>query len=352
MVTGSTPGVDARATLTIDDYTRLEDGDFLSIIQGGTAVTFEIDLNNDGVTAGSQQGGPDRGCRQRRGGQRGCETSSTTPPSASPRTGGQIVIAGADGLDVSGLASGVGAVDTATERPSPSTTCLKLDDGDFVRISDGTTIVTFEIDRDGDGVAAGNVEVDLVGVVSNSAAATRLRNAINGAGFGVAATGTGPRVVLAGSHGLDLSGLADGVSSLDVVTPIILAVDDYTQLADGDLLTIGDGTTAFTFEIDLAGDGVAAGHVDVDLRGVLSNEEAATRLRNAINDADFRVTATGTGRQIALAGSRPVRRDRAFRRDQHRERNAHRGTTDHRRLHATPGRRLAPNLGRNHRADV
>ena len=47
----------------------------------------------------------------------------------------------------------------------------RIRDGDTLQISNGTDTFTFEIDRAGNGVAAGNVAVDFTGVGNNATAA-------------------------------------------------------------------------------------------------------------------------------------------------------------------------------------
>ena len=157
----------------------------------------------------------------------------------------------------------------------------------MLRISDGTTALTFEIDLLDNGVAAGNIRVNLRGALTNHQAAIRLRNAINGAAFRVSATATDAQIVLAGVQGLDLSGLSGGVNSATMAVGRTLTIGSQAALADASKIVITDALgVQRTLEMDRNGSGVTAGNVKVDLVGVLDNADAAARLRSAINGAD------------------------------------------------------------------
>jgi hypothetical protein len=114
-------------------------------------------------------------------------------------------------------------------------------DGETLTISDGTTAYVFEFDVAGDGVGAGNVQVNISTDTSANAVAARLITAINGTAIGItASTGGGAIVTLTHDTATD----AGNVAILSTVTTALFI---YSGMSGGAIATVAGDALQFRF---------------------------------------------------------------------------------------------------------
>lgn len=178
-------------------------------------------------------------------------------------------------------------------------------DGDTIEIDDGTQLVIFEFDDTGvlgneshTRVAIGanaeatattlmqairdNLSIDAYRDTAESEPIIRLEQRTAGAAFNVAIITDSDALAVVGMHGgSDVVGGGNNAAGHVTIA--------FTP-ANGDTLTISDGTTAVTFEFD-TGDGVTAGNTKVD---VIAGDDTSTldRLIAEINGSALTMTAS------------------------------------------------------------
>jgi len=183
----------------------------------------------------------------------------------------------------------VTAVKLATKATGSITTVAKvsLADGETFTIGDGRSTKTFEFDVLGNGVAAGNVVVDVspAGVTTADDVRDVMIAAINGvASFAITAEADGAaklKLTTALPGTIGNVAVTDTVANVGFV-PVGMAGGADDGILDGETVTISDGTTSKTFEFDTFG-GVTAGNVQVDLSTVSTADEVRDALIAAIN---------------------------------------------------------------------
>jgi hypothetical protein len=179
-----------------------------------------------------------------------------------------------------------------------------LSDGDTFSVSINGTQVVFELEDSiiGDGVTAGNTQVDFTsGASSEIDVATAIADKINNSGLGVVATLAGSTITVTGDS-------FTATVSISTAYPFALPAGgldilDASLISDGDTVSVTADGTQIVFELeDLnVGDGVAAGNTRVDFTSGVSDATAiAAAIAAEINLSGLGVLATPVGASITF----------------------------------------------------
>ncbi|MEZ6091628.1 MAG: Ig-like domain-containing protein [Pirellulaceae bacterium] len=289
---------DSGFGLQVPTDVRIFDGDLLRVSSGGEEFVFEIENANNGVADGNlpifvQSSNRQQvvtaitsALRARLFSIAEVQTSANNPtldpgvlflaaePGTVVETGFSAISqpAGSLALQVSPIVFGIGGVS----------------DGQTFTINDGGQSITFEFERDLQGITTGNVEVNVVGLETSQELVNALATAIQGSGLAVAPEIVNDRLLFLGlGEGASVTSQSGGLSVVGYARPLqdgdgfTLSVVDAngsdksvsfqylptSNIVTPDVITFdldNDGNVDLTIPRDMNGDGVDDEYVSVD----------------------------------------------------------------------------------------
>ncbi len=162
-----------------------------------------------------------------------------------------------------------------------------IQEGEWFEIDDGIgTVLRFEFDRSGDGIAAGSdAVVDISGAASQFDVAAAIRDEVFW-NNGIRTYASGSRAVVMGAVGITQGGVASPGMTVGRPSFSLLVPTDYTRIVDGEWFEITDSGTWGTtrFEFDAAGDGIdPSSDVAIDISAVRSRVDVGQAIQLALS---------------------------------------------------------------------